>query len=141
MGDPSPMALLRRAALMYDADETLRAAARDCARGVAPPAAMPSRTTTTSAPASRRFAQPSNSPAEDGWNRRCLARSALKRSRARTTRRSGATVRVVVAHDPSVFDRAVDAGVHVFLAGHLHGGQCVLATRRNLLYPGAFFAR
>ncbi|MEA2709053.1 MAG: uncharacterized protein QOF78_1654 [Phycisphaerales bacterium] len=49
--------------------------------------------------------------------------------------------RVLVAHDPRLFDRAADAGFNVVLAGHLHGGQCVLMTRRNLLYPGAFFAR
>ena len=27
------------------------------------------------------------------------------------------------------------------LAGHLHGGQCVLATRRGRLYPAAWIYR
>jgi predicted MPP superfamily phosphohydrolase len=49
---------------------------------------------------------------------------------------------VLVAHDPAGFDAAVAAGFRLVFAGHLHGGQCVLFTRhRNLLYPGAFFAR
>ena len=37
-------------------------------------------------------------------------------------RPNGANIRVLVAHHPSVFDRAVDASVHVVLAGHLHDG-------------------
>jgi predicted MPP superfamily phosphohydrolase len=49
--------------------------------------------------------------------------------------------RVLVAHDPAVFARAADAGFDLVLAGHLHGGQCVLFSRGGRMYPGALFAR
>ncbi len=49
--------------------------------------------------------------------------------------------RVLVAHDPAAFSRAVAAGYGLVLAGHLHGGQCVLATRDGRLHPGCWFAR
>jgi predicted MPP superfamily phosphohydrolase len=48
---------------------------------------------------------------------------------------------ILLAHDPAVFPQAIRAGYRLVLAGHLHGGQCVLATRNHRLYPGAFFAR
>jgi predicted MPP superfamily phosphohydrolase len=49
--------------------------------------------------------------------------------------------RVLCAHDPSIFPRALAAGYPLVLAGHLHGGQCVLATRNDKLYPGAWLHR
>jgi predicted MPP superfamily phosphohydrolase len=49
--------------------------------------------------------------------------------------------RVLCAHDPSIFPEAARAGYSLVLAGHLHGGQCVLAMRRGLLYPAVWFHR
>jgi predicted MPP superfamily phosphohydrolase len=49
--------------------------------------------------------------------------------------------RVLCAHYPSHFPAAVSAGYQLVLAGHLHGGQCVLATRHARLYPAAWFHR
>ena len=56
--------------------------------------------------------------------------------------RAAATgLRILCAHDPSVFPEAVLAGYDLVLAGHLHGGQCVLATWRDKLYPAAWIHR
>jgi predicted MPP superfamily phosphohydrolase len=57
--------------------------------------------------------------------------------------RAGGTAagRVLCAHDPAVFPRAAAAGYRLVLAGHLHGGQCVLGSRDGRLYPGAWFNR
>lgn len=49
--------------------------------------------------------------------------------------------RVVCGHDPEIFDRAAESGADLVLAGHLHGGQVVLAQRGERLFPGAFFYR
>jgi predicted MPP superfamily phosphohydrolase len=49
--------------------------------------------------------------------------------------------RVLCAHFPSIFPTAVAAGYRLVLAGHLHGGQCVLATYRNKLYPAVWIHR
>jgi uncharacterized protein len=49
--------------------------------------------------------------------------------------------RVLCAHDPSIFPRAMAAGYPLILAGHLHGGQCVLATFNDRLYPAAWLHR
>jgi predicted MPP superfamily phosphohydrolase len=49
--------------------------------------------------------------------------------------------RVLVAHDPAVFAQAAEAGFDLVLAGHLHGGQCVLFSRGGRMFPGALFAR
>jgi uncharacterized protein len=49
--------------------------------------------------------------------------------------------RLLCAHYPSDFPAARAAGYPVVLAGHLHGGQCVLATRRGRLYPAAWIYR
>ena len=49
--------------------------------------------------------------------------------------------RMLCTHNPGVFPEAVAAGYRIVLAGHLHGGQCVLATRRGLLYPAVWFCR
>ncbi len=49
--------------------------------------------------------------------------------------------RLLCAHFPNVFPAAVAAGYAVVLAGHLHGGQCVLATRRDRLYPAVWLNR
>jgi predicted MPP superfamily phosphohydrolase len=51
------------------------------------------------------------------------------------------TPRILCAHAPDVFPTAVAAGYRLVLAGHLHGGQCVLATRRGKQYPAAWFHR
>lgn len=48
---------------------------------------------------------------------------------------------VLVAHHPSVFPKAVACGYDVVLAGHLHGGQCVLWQRGGRQYPGAWLSR
>ncbi len=49
--------------------------------------------------------------------------------------------RLLCAHDPAVFPAAAAAGYRLVLAGHLHGGQCVLGTRRGRLYPAAWVHR
>lgn len=48
---------------------------------------------------------------------------------------------ILCTHDPKLFPRAAAAGYRLVLAGHLHGGQCVLATYRERLYPAAWFNR
>lgn len=48
---------------------------------------------------------------------------------------------VLCTHDPAVFPRAAAAGYRLVLAGHLHGGHCVLATYREKLYPAAWLHR
>lgn len=50
-------------------------------------------------------------------------------------------VRILCAHKPSVFPMAANAGYHLVLAGHLHGGQCVLANRGGKQYPAVWFHR
>lgn len=49
--------------------------------------------------------------------------------------------RLLCTHHPGDFPAAVAAGYALVLAGHLHGGQCVLATHRGRLYPAAWFNR
>lgn len=49
--------------------------------------------------------------------------------------------RVLCAHYPGIFPTAAAAGYRLVLAGHLHGGQCVLFTRRGRLYPAVWFHR
>jgi predicted MPP superfamily phosphohydrolase len=49
--------------------------------------------------------------------------------------------RLLCAHYPAVFPEAAAAGYGAVLAGHLHGGQCVLATVDGRLYPAAWFDR
>jgi predicted MPP superfamily phosphohydrolase len=49
--------------------------------------------------------------------------------------------RVLCTHHPGDFPAAAAAGYGLVLAGHLHGGQCVLATRRGRLYPAAWIYR
>jgi predicted MPP superfamily phosphohydrolase len=49
--------------------------------------------------------------------------------------------RLLCAHYPDVFPEAVRAGYRLVLAGHLHGGQCVLATVGGRLYPAAWVHR
>jgi predicted MPP superfamily phosphohydrolase len=53
--------------------------------------------------------------------------------------RSASTRRILCGHNPAVFAR--DPDVDLVLAGHLHGGQCVLFTKNDRHYPGAWFAR
>lgn len=48
---------------------------------------------------------------------------------------------ILCAHDPAVFPQAAYAGFRLVVAGHLHGGQCVLARHRGKLYPCAWFFR
>jgi predicted MPP superfamily phosphohydrolase len=49
--------------------------------------------------------------------------------------------RLLCAHYPGDFPAAAAAGYGLVLAGHLHGGQCVLATRGGRLYPAAWVCR
>jgi predicted MPP superfamily phosphohydrolase len=49
--------------------------------------------------------------------------------------------RILCAHHPGDFPAAAAAGYRLMLAGHLHGGQCVLVTRRGRLYPAAWVYR
>jgi uncharacterized protein len=49
--------------------------------------------------------------------------------------------RLLCTHHPGEFPAAAAAGYRLVLAGHLHGGQCVLATRRQRLYPAAWIYR
>ncbi len=49
--------------------------------------------------------------------------------------------RILCAHYPDVFPAAVRAGYRLVLAGHLHGGQCILATANARLYPAVWFHR
>jgi predicted MPP superfamily phosphohydrolase len=49
--------------------------------------------------------------------------------------------RILCAHSPGIFPQAVAAGYRLVLAGHLHGGQCVLATYRDRLYPAFWLCR
>jgi uncharacterized protein len=46
---------------------------------------------------------------------------------------------ILCAHDPAIFPQAVRCGYDLVLAGHLHGSQCVLFKRGDLMYPGALF--
>lgn len=46
---------------------------------------------------------------------------------------------ILCAHDPAVFPQAARYGYDLVLAGHLHGSQCVLFRRDDMLYPGAWF--
>jgi predicted MPP superfamily phosphohydrolase len=50
-------------------------------------------------------------------------------------------LRVLCTHHPGDFSAAAAAGYGLVLAGHLHGGQCVLATRQGRLYPAAWIYR
>lgn len=53
-----------------------------------------------------------------------------------------APFRILCAHDPLIFPKAVQSGYDLVLAGHLHGGQWVLhETNKGLLVPGAWFYR
>jgi predicted MPP superfamily phosphohydrolase len=49
--------------------------------------------------------------------------------------------RLLCAHYPDVFPAAARAGYRLVLAGHLHGGQCVLATVKGRLYPAVWVHR
>jgi predicted MPP superfamily phosphohydrolase len=49
--------------------------------------------------------------------------------------------RVLCTHHPRDFLKAAAAGYGLVLAGHLHGGQCVLATYGGRLYPAAWIYR
>jgi uncharacterized protein len=49
--------------------------------------------------------------------------------------------RLLCAHYPDVFPGAARAGYGLVLAGHLHGGQCVLATVKDRLYPAVWVHR
>ncbi len=49
--------------------------------------------------------------------------------------------RLLCGHYPDVFPAAAKAGYSLVLAGHLHGGQCVLATVGDRFYPAVWFHR
>lgn len=48
---------------------------------------------------------------------------------------------VLCAHDPCIFEEALPEATGLVLAGHLHGGQVVLARHAGKLYPAAWFYR
>lgn len=50
-------------------------------------------------------------------------------------------IRVLLGHHPEIARKAAEQGYDLALAGHLHGGQCVLWEHRGRLYPGAFLSR
>ena len=52
-----------------------------------------------------------------------------------------AGLRLLCTHHPGDFPAAAAAGYGLILAGHLHGGQGVLATCRGRLYPAAWIYR
>lgn len=52
-----------------------------------------------------------------------------------------AVCRVLCTHHPGDFPAAAAVGYGLVLAGHLHGGQCVLATLRGRQYPAAWVYR
>lgn len=54
---------------------------------------------------------------------------------------SPARGRILCAHDPKIFPEAARRQYSLVLAGHLHGGQCVLTERNKRLFPGAWFYR
>jgi uncharacterized protein (DUF2236 family)/predicted MPP superfamily phosphohydrolase len=56
-----------------------------------------------------------------------------------TAQRSDGHVRVLCAHDPSIWKRSRDAGYDLVLAGHLHGCQVVAWEHGDRLFPGAIF--
>lgn len=48
-------------------------------------------------------------------------------------------IKILCAHDPSIWEKARLANYRLILAGHLHGLQAVLFHRRGRMYPGAWF--
>jgi predicted MPP superfamily phosphohydrolase len=56
-------------------------------------------------------------------------------------RASDADLRVACLHDPKDAPSAAALGYDLALAGHLHGGQCVLFESAGRLYPGAWINR
>lgn len=48
---------------------------------------------------------------------------------------------VAVIHDPADYPKATARKASLTLAGHLHGGQAVLAERQGRLFPAAWFYR
>lgn len=56
-----------------------------------------------------------------------------------TTTRMDGDVRILCAHNPSIWKSSRDAGYDLVLAGHLHGFQLVAYEYRDRLYPGAIF--
>jgi predicted MPP superfamily phosphohydrolase len=68
---------------------------------------------------------------DDTWTRRDDLPSALR------GRPEGAPT-VLLAHDPDRFDDAADAGVHLVLSGHTHGGQIAVPFLSRLLSLASF---
>jgi predicted MPP superfamily phosphohydrolase len=56
-------------------------------------------------------------------------------------RTSSQQPRLLCAHYPSDFTEAAEAGYRLVLAGHLHGGQCVLFNWEDKQYPGVIVHR
>lgn len=46
---------------------------------------------------------------------------------------------ILCTHNPAIFPEAAGCGYRVVLAGHLHGGQCVLNRKDGKLYPASWF--
>jgi hypothetical protein len=51
--------------------------------------------------------------------------------RAVAGRMKSSDLSILLAHHPHAFDAAHDCGIHLTLAGHTHGGQVLLSTRRG----------
>lgn len=58
-----------------------------------------------------------------------------------TVQTASARAAILCAHYPSDFLRAEAAGYRLMLAGHLHGGQCVLASVGGKQYPAVWVHR
>jgi len=68
---------------------------------------------------------------DDTWTRRDdLARALSDRPADATT--------VLLAHDPQRFDQAADAGAHLVLSGHTHGGQVAMPFFYRVINPARF---
>lgn len=57
------------------------------------------------------------------------------------TQISDASRSILCAHDPATYSEARGMGVRLTIAGHLHGGQCVLWECNQRQYPGALINR
>jgi predicted MPP superfamily phosphohydrolase len=88
---------------------------------------------------SLRLTLPERRPLElDG---RIRVRESSERAPLRETPVGGSPLKVFVSHYPWSAAAAARAGYDLALAGHLHGGQCVLWQRGTRLYPGAWLSR
>lgn len=54
---------------------------------------------------------------------------------------AGSGKHLIAVHDPAELDGQPPSGEAVMMAGHLHGGQCVLSSKDGRLLPAAWFYR